>query len=271
MRKILYLIIIIILLFNPFSYSFILYGENIQYFADGKGKIRVFIPSFKVKNKFSISGSSYYKNLLFEIKNTENGKTRQIPLLLNKEKFDVYYIFKDGKGKYSITIFGSNGGNSYKGLCYFTIKVISVTNIDFKRNFILNRKIIKYVKSVIGMKVGRGECWDLAAYPLDKYSADWNRPTNFGIELDPDKDEILAGDIIQMYNVKLKYKNRIEYFGLPQHTAIVYKVLSKGNYIIAHQNAFNKRYVILTKFNLNALVEGKLIFYRPIAGFISKK
>jgi len=71
-----------------------------------------------------------------------------------------------------------------------------------------------------------------------------------------------------MYNVKLKYGNSYEYFGLPQHTAIVYKVREKKDYEIAHQNVGGKRYVIKSDFAMKYMYSGSVQFYRPISGLI---
>ena len=106
---------------------------------------------------------------------------------------------------------------------------------------------------------------------MDKYSADWKRTTQFGIPLDPDKDEILPGDIVQMYKVKLKHGNKYEYFGLPQHTAIIYKVRGKKDYELAHQNVGTKRYVMKSDFKMKYMYSGSVKFYRPIAGLVPAK
>jgi hypothetical protein len=49
-----------------------------------------------------------------------------------------------------------------------------------------------------------------------------------------------------------------------QHTAIVYKVIEKGVYEIAHQNTqFSGRKVGVNTLNLNHVIEGDYYFYRP--------
>ena len=130
----------------------------------------------------------------------------------------------------------------------------------------LNKEIIKYVKSVKGKKVERGECWDLANQALIKVDADWDRAYVYGNKLNPESDQIFAGDLIQFKNVKVKYtEGNATYTELmTHHTAIVYKVLGKDIFEIAHQNTqFSGRKVGISKLNLNHIVEGEIFFYRP--------
>lgn len=130
----------------------------------------------------------------------------------------------------------------------------------------LNKEIIKYVKSVQGKKVDRGECWDLANHALKLVGADWDKAYVYGTKIDPMRDQVFPGDLIQFEDVKVHYKDgNITYTELmTHHTAIVYQVLGKGNFEIAHQNTeFSGRKVGLSKLNLDHIVEGKIYFYRP--------
>src|SRR4051812_6439423 len=52
----------------------------------------------------------------------------------------------------------------------------------------LNLKVYSFVKSSLGKKIGRGECWDLAAQALDKAGASWDGQFGFGDKIDPLKD-----------------------------------------------------------------------------------
>ena len=117
----------------------------------------------------------------------------------------------------------------------------------------LNKKIIDYVTTVIGKKVDRGECWDLANRALTDNNADWDGEYKYGRRIDPKKDIVMPGDIIQFENVKVVYKkdNTTTTEMMPHHTAIVYKVISTGVYELAHQNTgFSGRKVGLSEFNL---------------------
>jgi hypothetical protein len=130
----------------------------------------------------------------------------------------------------------------------------------------LNKKIIKYVNSVIGKQVDRGECWDLANQALNQNNAKWNGEYVYGKPIDPEKDEVFPGDIIQFEKVKVKYTkgNTITTETMGHHTAIVYKVYKKGKYQLAHQNTgFSGRKVGLSDLELENVIKGKMKFYRP--------
>lgn len=138
----------------------------------------------------------------------------------------------------------------------------------------LNAKIITYVDAVMGTKVDRGECWDLAAGALAYSGAYFDRSsaktvTIYGRKLNVNKDEVLPGDLIQFENVHMKWKEgNTEYSSsMGQHTAIVYKVNAEKDYEIAHQNTsqWGKK-VGVSNFNLNHVINGKVMIYRPIKG-----
>lgn len=139
----------------------------------------------------------------------------------------------------------------------------------------INAKIIEFVDKNMGKKVDRGECWDLAAGALAYSNAYFDRSSVktamiYGKELNPSKDEILSGDLIQFKNVKMEWKegNRTyqSSLGMPDHTAIVYKVNGSGDYEIAHQNTgeWGKK-VGVNNLRLDRITKGKLKFYRPVA------
>jgi hypothetical protein len=117
---------------------------------------------------------------------------------------------------------------------------------------------------------GRGECWDLAQQALDSNLADWTRPAAFGRPLNPETNEIKAGDIIQFRNLRITEHlpggvTRMETLGAPDHTAVVYKVLGKKHYTLAHQNIGGKRSVMKSDINLADVTSGKYWIYRPVA------
>lgn len=131
----------------------------------------------------------------------------------------------------------------------------------------LNKRIIQFVDSVIGTQVDRGECWDLANQALILIDADWDREYKYGKKIDPKKDRVFPGDLIQFEKVKVKYtKGNTTYTEIMEHhTAIVYRVISKGVFELAHQNTeFSGRKVGLSTLDINTVVQGKMMFYRPV-------
>jgi hypothetical protein len=122
----------------------------------------------------------------------------------------------------------------------------------------------------LGKQVGRGECWDLAQEILDEQGAEWSRPTDFGQRIDLRTEEAKPGDIIQMYSLVLVYPDHTEYFGMPQHTAVIASVDGRSNFGLLHQNIAGKRYVIEGRLDLSHLRQGRFDIYRPIKGMWRK-
>jgi len=135
-----------------------------------------------------------------------------------------------------------------------------------------NKTILKYVESVIGKKVDRGECWDLANEALILVNGKWDHEFKYGKLLNPKKDTIFPGDIIQFKNVlteiKTKHKDgsyEIKRESMGQHTAIVYKINGNGDFEIAHQNTeFSGKKVGISRLILSTIKKGKIFIYRPV-------
>lgn len=131
----------------------------------------------------------------------------------------------------------------------------------------LNQQIWDYTHQHVGKKVGRGECWDLAKYSLNEANAKWDGKLKYGKPIDPKKETVLPGDLIQFEGVKTEHITADGYTHtatMTHHTAVVYKVKGKGSYEIAHQNnAVSGRKVGVTDFDLDTVQRGKVRFYRP--------
>lgn len=130
----------------------------------------------------------------------------------------------------------------------------------------LNKKIIDYVNTQIGKKVGRGECWDLAANALNTTSAAWDKEFKYGRQVNLKKECVFPGDIMQFEDVVIEYtKGKTMYKEkMAQHTAIIYEVKGEGEYIIADQNTTQHgRKVGLSPLNLKTITKGKYLLYRP--------
>lgn len=132
----------------------------------------------------------------------------------------------------------------------------------------LNAKIVKYVSTVIGKKVDRGECWDLAYQALTRYNAAWDGKYKYGRKINYHREKIYPGDIIQFSRVQIKYKKgNAQYVeSYPHHTSIVYEMLGKHKFKMAHQNnGFSKRKVGVSEFDIANITKGKITIYRPVA------
>jgi len=151
--------------------------------------------------------------------------------------------------------------------------IILLCSFNFKAGIPeLNAKIVEYLDSVMGKQVDRGECWDLALGALTYSGAYFDRRSKrtvniYGRLVDPKREEIFPGDLIQFENVKMQWKKRYTTFNesMKHHTAIVYSVNEKGNYQIAHQNTKNTgRRVGVSNFRLDRVIKGRVMIYRPI-------
>ncbi len=132
---------------------------------------------------------------------------------------------------------------------------------------LLNKKIINLVMQQIGKTVGRGECWDLAALVLNQSGAEWDKKFVYGRKVDPEKECVYPGDIIQFEGIKIKYtRERTVYTEtMAHHTAVIYTVKSKGIFVIAHQNTgFSGRKVGLSELDLGTIIKGIYHIYRPV-------
>lgn len=131
----------------------------------------------------------------------------------------------------------------------------------------LNQKIIKIVEQQIGKTVDRGECWDLAALVLNQTGADWDGEYTFGRKVDPEKECVYPGDLIQFEGVKVKYTRGRAVFEetMTHHTAVINEIKSKGVYVLAHQNTGTSgRKVGLSDLDLKTIVKGKFQIFRPV-------
>jgi len=130
----------------------------------------------------------------------------------------------------------------------------------------INSLVITFVKSKINIKVGRGECWDLASEALNFSGAKWEPPYIFGKEINYKKEPVFPGDIIQFENIKFEYeKNGVQYTEtMLHHTAIIFQTINETNYEIAHQNnGFSGKKVGISSIDFSNIKKGKFKIYRP--------
>jgi hypothetical protein len=147
-------------------------------------------------------------------------------------------------------------------LVFITLILFSFTSDEIP---VTNRKVLEYVKTVIGKKVDRGECWDLANQALTYANAKWEFPTKFGKPVNYKTEMIIPGDIIQINNVTMESKTAtsIVRWKMKEHTAILFDVKENGKVMVAEQNVNGMRKVQVNEWNLNDVKSGKMQFYRP--------
>ena len=149
----------------------------------------------------------------------------------------------------------------------FTITSFSSNHLDCDSIPVLNQKIIFYVRTTIGKKVGHGECWELAAKALNLNQASWDHKYKYGREVNPAKECVYPGDIIQFEGVVLKFRKGSRDYKetMEHHTAIIYEVKDKDIFVLIHQNtAYSGRKVGLSELDLKTIARGKIKVYRPV-------
>ena len=249
---------------------------KILYYTDSRGVFTLKSPPVCIGYYLPLKGTCRLPEFVIQIRKKNAGfPTRHASYRLNgRSDFSTKYLIKDGAGEYDVIIFGKKiiSSGNLSGLCAFSVR----SDSDLPQNMpglYLNDKVMAYANGVIGKTIGSGECWDLAQEALDRNGADWSRPVNYGMLLDPARDRIVPGDIIQFKSVRLRTKltgggMMYRTMGAPDHTAIIIGVEGEKKYKLAHQNSDGRRYVITSEVDLNSMIAGKFWVYRPVAGFI---
>lgn len=131
----------------------------------------------------------------------------------------------------------------------------------------LNREIVELTRKQIGKTVARGECWDLAALVLNTTGASWDKKYEYGRRVDPSRECIYPGDLMQFEGVQIKYQkgNAVYTETMAHHTAVISEVKARGVFMIAHQNtgAFGRK-VGISELDLTTILKGKYYIYRPV-------
>lgn len=252
-------------------------SSSMSWYTGGEGKLSIKPISIDSSASAVFEGVTTLKTLVVTVaKKGGRKRTNPIPLAADGS-FNVRYLFKDGVGSYTISFFGSKESHSqnYQGLGFITLAVNKMPSAADLLGLELNSKVIEYVDKVMGTTVGRGECWDLVQNALDINLADWDRPVAFGQPVNSESNDIKAGDIIQFRKLRtIEHLSggvtKRETFGSPDHTAVIYKVLGKKHYTLAHQNVSGKRIVMKGNVNLANVSGGNYWIYRPVALMIQQ-
>lgn len=131
----------------------------------------------------------------------------------------------------------------------------------------LNARVLAFVQAHMGQRVDRGECWDLAAAALDSAGAVWDHRHDFGRLIDPEREAVLPGDIVQFEKVEFRWKDGLDnhVVTMPHHTAIIVSEEAPGEFAIAHQNMQGiGRKVGLGRIVLEHRAKGIIRIHRPL-------
>lgn len=141
-----------------------------------------------------------------------------------------------------------------------------------------NEKIVNFVESKVGKKVGNGICHDLVAKALKKYSEideyKYFYKGMYGTMID--SSEVIPGDIMVFHKCKFEitYKDirnndTTIISKIPRHVGIVMSVDGNNEFTIADQNSSGTKtkdtYVVIKQgYGSNNLIAGKVLFFRPL-------
>lgn len=129
-----------------------------------------------------------------------------------------------------------------------------------------NAKIHEFAVDHLGMQVGNGECWTLAADALIYAGAKPAEGYVFGDKIP--MSGIQAGDILQFENALFVGTTYWLRLGFPHHTAIV-DTVQGTTVVILHQNYNNSRVVRMTTLDFADFKGGTVTAYRAVAPDLS--
>jgi len=121
-------------------------------------------------------------------------------------------------------------------------------------------KIVKFVKSNKGKKVGDGECWALAHEAFRAAGIKQrDRPgvRVWGRLVDWKKESVQPGDILELRSAVFPYFRTGEY-----HTSVIVSEGNGGKFKTLEQNIYGKKYVVRNKYDLKTLSKGSVFVYR---------
>jgi hypothetical protein len=129
----------------------------------------------------------------------------------------------------------------------------------------MTSKIMEYCEENMGKCVGRGECWDLVKYALDYSDAKWGL-TSFGLNYGEQytDQKYKPGDILKFENVVLEKRTPTSYmkWAATKHYVII-KSANDSKITVYHQNQNNKRYVVMSTFDLQYKTSGIVTCWHP--------
>jgi hypothetical protein len=126
----------------------------------------------------------------------------------------------------------------------------------------INKVVMDFTVANMGKQVGNGECAALASEAFKVANAQRMQHSGktyiWGREVLPG-ETVLPGDVVQMEDCKFSKGG-----GTAHHTVLIWKVLGPGTYEILEQNYAGRRTVGSRTMDLNLLVEGSVVIYRPL-------
>ncbi len=141
---------------------------------------------------------------------------------------------------------------------YLIFNIVLIILLAFRGSLpIANQKVLVYVNSIMGTRVGTGECSDLI------FNAQYYLKKN-GVKSTSKKGnkKVMKGDFISFYDAVLESPEGGEVNFL-EHHAIIYEVISEKVYLIAHQNHNDVKVVMELRIDLNTMKKGSYVTTHP--------
>lgn len=123
----------------------------------------------------------------------------------------------------------------------------------------LAKDIVRFASSMIGKKVGNGQCWTLAAEALKAAGAEPPKGYTFGDEIP--LEDLQPGDILQFKTARFEEPGYWAVMGTPDHTAVVYSIGDRT--FMLHQNVGGKKYVQTFDVDFDNMTSGRVQVFRP--------
>ncbi len=249
---------------------------NLAYYTGQEQKLQLEAPPATVSKTVPLKGKSSYGEVMVRVLTPK--REAAVHLRPGKDKkFAADFLISDGPGEYLFQMFGASSpeARQYTGILEFRVQATeSYSAGDPALN--MGDEIVSYLTKREGKKIGRGECWDAAQEALDVNGAIWKRTMDFGRQINPDKEDVQPGDIIQFRTVKIVVDETLEdgsrvrmqmAIGNPDHTSIVTKVLGPMHFEVIHQNVNGKRFMVFDELDFSkGKITGSIRFFRPRAG-----
>jgi hypothetical protein len=127
----------------------------------------------------------------------------------------------------------------------------------------VNQAVVNYARSVVGQRIGNGQCTELATAALQAAGARPAQSYNWGERLNG-TNELQPGDILQMFSASFSYPDGRQAWSTGPHTAVVVSV--RGSTIeVLEQNVAGSP-VQRGTYDMNCMTAGRMEYYRPVAG-----
>lgn len=131
-----------------------------------------------------------------------------------------------------------------------------------------NQGMVNFARSVVGQRIGNGQCTELAIAALRSAGAQPNQGYVWGAGL-RSVDQLQPGDIVQLYAARFDYPNGSWAAFPSQHTAVVTGVEGSTIHVLEQNIAGSP--VQEGHYDVSYLTAGRIELYRPVAANVASQ